>query len=405
VDPALTTRRHPHPWVIGVASMPYGAFNGVVAVALPYLLRTRGLSVDRIAAIAAIVQLPAIWYFLWAPAVDLKMRRRTWIMALSVASAALTAIALSRDGSSTRALTTLLIIASAINQPISSAVGGLVAAVMPHELRGRTGGWSQAGILGGAILTGGSAVWLADRFTALTVACVAGLLIALPAFAVLTVDEPRGNRAASRENPGRLFRELWSALKRRSVWLGFLFFLSPIGAGALMNLFTALAADFHASSNLVVWIVAIAGLLTPAGALIGGLLADRINRWLIYPIGGLLSAAAAGCMLAAPLTPVTYAVGAAAYALATGFCYAAFMSLAFQLLGEGAATSGTQFTLYMAAVNVPVAYMIRLDGLGHAHHGVRGLLAADALANGIFGAVFLIGVMLRSYRVRLATSR
>jgi hypothetical protein len=100
-------------------------------------------------------------------------------------------------------------------------------------------------------------------------------------------------------------------------------------------------------------------------------------------------------MLIAPLTPWTYALGGAAYALATGFCYAAFMGLAFSLLGEGAATSGTQFTLYMAASNVPVAYMLRLDGLGHGWLGVRGMLGVDAAANAVFGAIFLIGMVVR----------
>jgi hypothetical protein len=33
--------------------------------------------------------------------------------------------------------------------------------------------------------------------------------------------------------------------------------------------------------------------------------------------------------------------------------------------------------------------MLRLDGWGHAHFGVRGMLAVDALANALFGAVFL----------------
>jgi MFS family permease len=175
--------------------------------------------------------------------------------------------------------------------------------------------------------------------------------------------------------------------------MGFLFFLTPIGSGALMNLFTAVATDFHASPNIVVWVVAIAGLLTPAGALIGGFVCDRVSRWLVYPIGGLLAAAAASLMLSLPLAPSSYAIGAAAYALTTGFCYAAFMALAFELLGAGAATSGTQFTLFMAATNVPVAYMISLDGMGHKWWGVHGMIAVDAVANGVFGGVLLVGVL------------
>jgi PAT family beta-lactamase induction signal transducer AmpG len=377
-----------------MASMPYGCFNGIVAIALPYILRERGIAVDRIASIGALVQLPAIWYFLWAPAVDLKLRRRTWVLLLSVTSGALTMLALWHDGSqSTRALAGLLVAASVLNQPVSSAIGGLVAAVMPNALRGRTGGWSQAGMLGGGVAAGGLSVWLADRAPDAVLATVAGLAIAVPSLAALIIDEPHRDRHALREDPTRMFRELRRVLKRRQVWLGFLFFLSPIGAGALMNLFSAVAEDFHASGNMVVEVVAMAGLLTPVGALAGGFVCDRFNRWLVYPVGGLLAAASVAVMLLLPLAPSSYAIGAAAYALATGFCYAAFTALAFELLGEGAATSGTQFTLFMAASNAPLAYMLRLDGLGHAHFGVRGMLMVDAGANAVFGLLFLLGVL------------
>ena len=87
-----------------------------------------------------------------------------------------------------------------------------------------------------------------------------------------------------------MFREIRTMLKRRDVWMGLLFFLSPIGASALMNLFSAVAPDFHASSTIVIWVVVLAGLLTPAGALVGGVLCDRFDRWRLYPIAGLTAA-------------------------------------------------------------------------------------------------------------------
>ncbi|MGH7616495.1 MAG: MFS transporter, partial [Gemmatimonadaceae bacterium] len=179
-------------------------------------------------------------------------------------------------------------------------------------------------------------------------------------------------------------------LRRRDVRVGFVFFLSPIGAGALTGLFSALASDFHASATTVLWVVALAGVLTPAGALIGGAMCDRVDRRLVYAIAGVAAAIAAGATMLAPLTSATYVAGAAAYALATGFGYAAFMALAFELTGSDLVASGTRFTLYMAAANAPVVYMLRLDGWGHAHFGVRGMLAVDALANGVFGVMFLV---------------
>ena len=383
--------RRPPPWLFAIAAAPYGAFNGLVALALPFVLRRHGISVDHIARIAAVVQAPTIWYFLWAPVVDVGLKRRTWVILLSTASAICCALAIGVDESSTVSrLTVLLVAASVFSQPVSSAIGGLVAAVMPNDLRGRTGGWSQAGIIAAGVLTGGVIVWLTGVASPRVTSIVAALLIAVPALAVLAIDEPPPPSTAKlRAHLADMFRDVAATLRRRDVRLGLIFFLSPISAGALMNLFSAVAADFHASTTLVIWLVAIVGVLTPVGALVGGVVCDYYDRWLVYPVAGLLSAVAAGATAFAPLRPATYVLGAAAYALATGFGYAAFMALAFQLTGSASVASGTRFTLFMAASNTPIVYMLRLDGLGHARFGVRGMLAVDALANAAFGLVFL----------------
>ena len=78
----------PAPWLFGITALPYGVSNGFVATAMPYLLRNAGLSVDRIAEISALVSTPTIWYFLWAPLVDIGLRRRTWLILMAALSAA-----------------------------------------------------------------------------------------------------------------------------------------------------------------------------------------------------------------------------------------------------------------------------------------------------------------------------
>jgi MFS transporter, PAT family, beta-lactamase induction signal transducer AmpG len=383
----------PRPWLFGLASAPYGCFNGLITVALPYLLVHRGIPVERIAAIAAFVQAPAIWYFLWAPVVDIRWRRRTWVVLLSVLSAMCAAIAIGRTAVPTIwSLTILLVAASVFNQPISSAIGGLIVSVTPNAMRGRTAGWSQAGIFVGGVVAGGVAVGLAavapPGITALTV----GLLIAVPSLVVLAIREPSPRKTGFAEHVLEMFGDVVAMLKRRDVWVGLLFFMSPVGAGALLSLFSAVASDFHASTTEVIWVVVIAGVMTPAGALIGGMLCDRFDRWRVYPIAGLTAAVAAGALYFAPLTPASYLAGAAAYSVATGFCYATFMSLALELVGSSTAANGTRFTMFMAAVNVPVVYMLRLDGLGYSHAGVRGMIAVDAVSNAVFGLLLLVGV-------------
>lgn len=371
--------------------MPYGSFNGVAAVALPFLLRRDGASVSRIAAIEALVQAPAIWYVLWAPLVDFGLRRRTWIVVLSLVSGASTAVALGlTTHNGWRAATALFVIASAFNQPVSSALGALVASVMPDALRGRAAGWTQAGILSAGVVAGGLTIWISGRVARPMIGVIIGLSIVGPALAALLVPEPDPVHARVGAQIVRMWREIAATFRRREAWLGVVFFLSPVGAGALMNLFAGVAPDFHASAADVVGVAAVGGLMMSAGALLGGFVLDRTNRWRIYPLAGLLSALSAAAMVVAPLRPITYFLGAAAYAFSTGIAYAAFMALALQLLGSESAASGTRFTLFTAAVNVPVVYMLRLDGLGHAHFGVRGMLAADGLANLTFALVLLV---------------
>jgi MFS transporter, PAT family, beta-lactamase induction signal transducer AmpG len=389
-------------WRFALASAPYGSFNGLVAVGLPYVLRQRGISIERIAIIEAFVQAPAIWFFLWGPVVDLGMRRRTWIVVLSVASAVCAAAALGGVDGSVRSLTTLLVIASVFAQPVSSAIGGLVATVVPNESRGRTAGWSQAGIFVAGVITGAIAVWTSGRVSTSVGALVAGLLIATPSFAALTIDEPRPEIANAARHFQEMLDDVRASFRRKDVWLGLLFFLSPIGAGALMNLFSAIASEFHASSTVVVWTVVLGGVLTPVGALIGGAVCDRFDRWLVYPIAGLTAGLSAGAMTIAPLSPAAFIAGAGAYALTIGICYAAFMALAFQLVGANSPASGTRFTLFMAAVNVPVVYMLRLDGWGHARFGVRGMIAVDALSNVVFGLLFLVLTLVAGGHARAA---
>lgn len=380
--------------------MPYGAFNGLITVALPYILRQHGLTVERISAVSATVQVPAIWYFLWAPVVDIKLRRRTWVLMLSIGSGLCTAVALrAPEAQSIRPLIALLVAASVLNQPISSAVGGLVAAVVPDDRRGRTAGWSQAGILGGGIVVGGMVVWLSDRVAPVVLGVAAGAAIMIPALSVLGVDEPHESRNDRMRHVVAIGRDLIASLRHRDVWIGLALFITPLGAGALMNLFSAVASDFHASETGVIAVIGIAGLLTPAGALVGGCLCDRYDRRFMYAIGGLVTAATTAGMLICPPTPATYLIGAGAYAFATGLAYAAFMSLAYSLLGAGHAASGSLFTVFMAAVNLPVVYMVRLDGLGHAHGGVRGMLLVDTVANAAFAIPLLILMTMRARAV------
>jgi len=383
--------RTPRPWLFGLVNLQYGIFSGVVTTTLPFVLRARGVSVEQIGAMTALVLVPGVWYFLWSPLMDIGLRRRTWLVVVSVVSGLAIAVAMGMPvPRRLTAMTVLLVGGFAVNQLGGSALCGLVAETLPNSLRGQASGWIQAANLGGAALFGGLLIWLASRVDAFALAIVAGLLVALPGFPALAVREgPPAGRDA-REHFTLMLRDIKQSFADRRVWLGVALFVSPIGAGALTNLFSAIATDYGASDTVVIWAAGIgAGLITAAGALCGGFVCDRYDRWFLYPICGLMSAAAAGFMFVAPLTVTPYAVGAAAYSFASGFGYATFSAIVFELLGPGGAAASTRGSMFIAAANLPLAYMTWIDGIGHTRYGVRGLLAFDAMANVVPSFVLL----------------
>jgi hypothetical protein len=76
-------------------------------------------------------------------------------------------------------------------------------------------------------------------------------------------------------------------------------------------------------------------------------------------------------------------------------CAAAFNAYAFELIASCRAPSSVCGLLY-GAVNLPLSYMLIVDGWAHSQAGRSGLLAAD----GLIGLVAVVGLVLMS-RVRL----
>jgi hypothetical protein len=72
-------KRWPAPWFFSLLILPLGiVVVGFNFTALPFLLAQAGVPVDRIASISSIINLPGVIGFLFAPVVDIKLRRRTW---------------------------------------------------------------------------------------------------------------------------------------------------------------------------------------------------------------------------------------------------------------------------------------------------------------------------------------
>src|SRR5579871_2434321 len=104
-------KRWPPPWLFLILILPGGVYNGFIQTPLSFLLGKAGVAVDRIANIESLMQVPPVLYFLWAPLVDMKLRRRTWLVLASVGSAACLALAMPLIGTRFLTVVTAVLVA------------------------------------------------------------------------------------------------------------------------------------------------------------------------------------------------------------------------------------------------------------------------------------------------------
>jgi len=380
-----------------------GTYWGFITTAMPFLLRKQGIPIDQIASISALTGIAQVVYVLWSPIVDMGITRRAWVLLLSLVSALMLLVAILLPlPRCLAAYAALLALGNAVNTSTSIASGGLMAVLMPPPDHGKAGGWYQAGNLGGAALAGGICIWLSEVVSLRALAVIAAAMVFIPSLAVFAVHEPERDLTPNPALFRQMFHKLRELMRQRATWVGFLFFLSPIGAAALNTLFSGLGVDYRAPSQMVVWVTGFGGaVFTSLGSVAGGFVCDRMDRRSAYMVSGGLSAVVSGAMMMLPLSPMVFAVGASAYLVAAGFCYAAYNALALELTEGEPCTGGTRFSLFAAAANVPVAYMTWLDGQGSRLWGIRGLMGTDTAGN-VLGIVAL-GLGLRwSLRRRTA---
>lgn len=383
--------RHPPPWLFGITVLPYGVYYGFISTSMPYLLRNAGISVDRIAGISALALAPAVWYFLWAPIADIGLRRRSWLVLTAALSAGCLCVAMRLPiRSQLNRFVVLVVAGSALITIVGAANGGLMAATLADNRRGHASGWYQAGYTGGGAGGAGATLWLASHVATATLGYAVAMMVFLPSLAAILIAEPRAGHRPGVELFVEMLRDLKLMFTSKTSLMGFGILLCPLGAAAAANLFSGIAVDFHASSQIVVWITGFGGgVFTAIGSLFGGFVADRIPRRVAYALAALLSSACALAMLLAPQTQLTFALGASLYLTTMGLSFATYQALTLELVGLPGRSAATRQSLYAAAGNAPVMYMTWFDGQGYKRFGTRGLLGTDALSNVIAAGVVL----------------
>jgi len=146
-------RRHAaHPFLFLVLFIPFGAVPGFLTVALAYELKKKGIDTADIAVVVGLSYICLLLKWLWAPLVDPLLTRKTWYVGSTLVSSLgfwLAGKAAMGEHPSLVAISAWLTISNFMSTLLAMAVESLMAATVPDDQRGRAGGWSMAGNLGG----------------------------------------------------------------------------------------------------------------------------------------------------------------------------------------------------------------------------------------------------------------
>ncbi len=360
--------------------LPFGLVAGFSMTSLPFLLTKIGVSVDHVASVSALVMSPTFWAFLVTPIVDVGLTRRTWAFLTALVAACCVGSAVWVISPSRLPIFSgLLLLGMLAIVLYGSALGGWQASFLPDSMRGKVAGWANAANLGGGALGAMIFLELAEKLSFKVVGVVFAGLCFLPALLLFALPVPAKPELETREVFTQSWRKAWEACRRRECLIGFVLFLSPTACVAATNLFSGLGKDFQTGSQQVIWVTgAGCSIASAIGSVAGGFLADRINRGVLYILGGIGASVFALCMAFSPHSAPSFTYGVLAYNLAAGVCYAAFSALGFQLVGKDNPVASTVLGLFAAASNGAIVYMTWLDGVGYRFFSARGLLCVDA---------------------------
>ncbi len=352
---------HQRPGRIALFTLLYlseGAPIGFIWWALPTLLRTAGVSVPKITALTAMLVLPWVFKFLWAPLVD-AMRTprwgfRGWIISaqLAMGLTLLPLLWLDPLGHFQWWGALLLLHAfSAATQDV--AIDALAINLVPEHQRGTLNGCMQAGMLVGRSLFGGGALLVASAggIPWVIAALIGCIWVTLGC--VIFIQEP-AETAGMRHRLADFRQHLQAALRRRTTWLGLAFALvAAAGFEATGQLAGPFLVDRGVPGKTIglFFGIAVVG-ATLTGGLIGGILSDRWGRiravaiFLVGFVVMICGLAFSDLGMARPAVLLGWLTGMYFFiGLFTASSYALFMDLTDARLG------GTQFSAFMSATN------------------------------------------------------
>lgn len=389
--------KRPRPWLFVLAGTTYGVVGQFTGLVMPFATEHAGKQLDSIGWYNLLLFIPTFLLFLYAPLVDIGPRRKHWLLIVSaIGAACLAACFQMKLPEQIPAYLAFGFAAQLIAGLVGSCAGGLMAASLPDELRGKAGGWYNLGNLsGGSLFATAANEMIGHDVEPRLIGVFVVVMMVAPAIGAQWIDEPPRAHLAAREVFRQTLREVGGVLTSRSGLTGLALSMSPVGTAALANFFSGMSKPYGVDRDTVAVVTGLGAVgLNALGALIGGYLCDRFNRRALYLVSGALTAMCGIAMAVSPRGPSTYIGGVIAYALVTGFCYASFTAYVLETIGRSDRTAATKYSMFTAASNFAITYVGWIDTRFFERHNVEGVVASDAALN-LLGAAVLAVVFWR----------
>jgi len=208
---------------------------------------------------------------------------------------------------------------------------------------------------------------------------ILGLLVFLPASIFLLIPAPGPDRRLASESFAQFNREVLLLFRRRKVVVVLLLFLVPCSTFALPNLLGGLGADFHASERLISFAGGIGGFFPGIlGCAIFPLIAKRIPLRFLYLANGILGSLFTLSLVVLPRVPLSFGIALFGEFFFQAVAFSIQIGIVFEAIGPDNPLAATTFSFLTAATNIPVTYVMLVDGHAYTAGGIRGILAVDA---------------------------
>ena len=137
-------------------------------------------------------------------------------------------------------------------------INGFMAKRIKENQKGRASGWYQAGSLVEVGIGGGAGLWLATHYSVLIAGIVLSVASVLFALVVLLIKDTAHEKENTIVNELAVMgKDIFAMLKVPITLLVISLIFLPIGTGAAANLWSAIAKDWHTSTNVVAFLTGI----------------------------------------------------------------------------------------------------------------------------------------------------